>query len=216
MHSDTVLAFFGPPFLGEEAHFEAACEAALAERHLRTSAAAAGAAPTGGTAIDGSDLHVALSVGPCIVGTMGSDVSKTFTAMGENVALTPFILAACDYYRIPILVVAEEEPSAVPNLVFRQLDYVVFPDRTRPVRLFELVGRKDDVDESTLELIRRYEEGAAALRERRWSDAIEALDACVALKPDDKPTQLLTERVDLYSFDPPPETWDGSWDLTGS
>lgn len=216
MHSDTVLAFFGPPFQGEEAHFVAACEAALAERDLRATSTAANAGAGGATTIDGSDLHVALSVGPCIVGTMGSDVSKTFTAMGENVALTPFILAACDYYKIPILVVAEEEPSASPTLVFRQLDYVVFPDRSRPVRLFELVGRKDDIDESTIEFIRRYEEGAAALRDRRWSDAIEALDACIALKPDDKPTQLLTERIDLCSFDPPPETWDGSWDLTGS
>jgi adenylate cyclase len=79
--------------------------------------------------------------------------------------------------------------------------------------VFEIVGRKDELDEKQRLLQERYAEGLAAYRARNWDDARGAFSAALEVVPGDGPSMALLERIDGFQANPPPVDWDGAWHL---
>ena len=59
------------------------------------------------------------------------------------------------------------------------------------------------------ELLKYYNLGLAAYKQRKWDDAIKAFEMALKFDPDDGPSELYLERSRDYKNDPPPEDWDG-------
>jgi hypothetical protein len=79
--------------------------------------------------------------------------------------------------------------------------------------VFEIMGRKDELDENQRLLRERYAEGLAAYRARKWDDAREAFQAALEAVPSDGPSTALTRRVTQFQANPPAADWDGAWRL---
>ena len=74
----------------------------------------------------------------------------------------------------------------------------------RPVTLYELCS--ESCDEGA---IGRYQEALEAYFERRFDDVIQVLDT----QPEDGPSENLLGRARRYQESPPPEDWNGVWQM---
>jgi class 3 adenylate cyclase len=194
MVGDTVLAFFGPPFTPEDNQAELACLAALDQAKWRPHDAPADHRP-----------RIAIACEASIVGNMGSEQIRSFTIMGDNVALAETMLSACDDYDAAFLITGATQARLGDGIVTRHLDTVLLPGRDDPVALHEVLGRRDDIDASKIAFVETYNKALTAYLQRDFDNARSMFEACAAEQPDDPATDILLQRLDMIEM-PPPRT----------
>lgn len=64
------------------------------------------------------------------------------------------------------------------------------------------------------DLLKFYNMGLAAYKQRRWDDAIHAFEKALAIDPEDGPSSLYLDRSRGFKEDPPGEEWDGVFTMT--
>jgi len=64
------------------------------------------------------------------------------------------------------------------------------------------------------ELLKYYNLGLTAYKQRKWDDAIRAFEMALKLYPGDGPSVLYLERSKTFKETPPPEDWDGVYVMT--
>ena len=64
------------------------------------------------------------------------------------------------------------------------------------------------------ELLKYYNLGLTAYKQRKWDDAIRAFEMALKLYPGDGPSGLYLERSKTFKETPPPEDWDGVYVMT--
>jgi adenylate cyclase len=137
----------------------------------------------------------------------------SYTVMGDAVNLASRLEGANKVYGSHSLISEPTVKAAGDAVEFREIDRVVVVGQSHPEAVFEIIGRKDETDETLLRLRDRYAEGLAAYRARHWDDAREAFRAALQLVPGDGPSTALLERVNGFEANPPPADWDGAWRL---
>jgi len=55
--------------------------------------------------------------------------------------------------------------------------------------------------------------GVNLYRERKWNEAKEYFEKILELDPSDKPSQEYLTRCNEYEYLPPPQDWDGVFEL---
>jgi adenylate cyclase len=205
---DAVMAYWGPPFTNQNEHAELACRAASsALNHLeafRTDVIAV----VGDKAKDlDIDLHIGISTGPVVVGTVGSSASRSFTVMGDPVNLGSRLEGANKAYGTHIMLSERTRELAGAGFVTRELDLIRVKGKAQPTRVFELIVN----DEISAAARDKFEGGLAAYRARNWDDANKAFQSVRTDFPNDAPSQVYAERVDHLRKIPPPDKWDGVW-----
>ncbi len=177
---DCIMAFWNAP-LDDPDHADHACRAALTmvtkleelNRDWRAAAEAEGGAhiPV--------KVGVGLNTGMCCVGNMGSDQRFDYSVLGDDVNLASRLEGETKSYRVDIIL-GENTEKLVPHLAALELDTVQVKGKTRPVRIFALLGdEKMAATPEFAELISRNRERLAA----RPGDesARQAIDACRGL-----------------------------------
>ena len=104
--------------------------------------------------------------------------------------------------------------SAKDAIVARELDLLRVLGRAKPGRVYELIGRRGEVDEETHKALKLFADGLAYHRERQWEKAIGALRQVLKLMPGDPPSLSLIGRCEEYLDMPPSPNWDGSFNQT--
>lgn len=64
------------------------------------------------------------------------------------------------------------------------------------------------------ELLKYYNLGLAAYKQRKWDDAVKAFEMVLKLFPEDGPSELYLERSKTFRETPPPDDWDGVFVMT--
>jgi tetratricopeptide (TPR) repeat protein len=64
------------------------------------------------------------------------------------------------------------------------------------------------------DLLRYYNLGLAAYKQKRWADAILAFEKALKIEPNDGPSDLYLKRAREYEQNPPPDDWDGVFVMT--
>jgi adenylate cyclase len=64
------------------------------------------------------------------------------------------------------------------------------------------------------EMLKCYNTGLAAYKQRKWDEAIKSFDMALQLVPNDGPSALYLERATNYKQNPPPADWDGVFVMT--
>jgi adenylate cyclase len=90
---------------------------------------------------------------------------------------------------------------------------VIVEGQTHSQRIFEIMGSASELTSQQLLLRDNYLKGLAAYRERRWDDALGALQTALETMPQDGPSIALINRIKGLKADPPPQDWDGSWHI---
>ena len=206
-----VMAFWGPPFAGTQEHAQLACDAAIAQRNQFMAITERVRSHLSGSVIlPPLQLCIGLATGSLVVGNIGSEVAKSYTVMGDTVNTASRLKGVSKQYGVDIVVMAATRDLLGDGFVTRELDWIQVVGKDEPVRIYELVGKTEDVAPSTLERCKSFGVGLAAYRAQDWDRAIAAFMAC----QDDAPAQLYCQRIEQLRDNPPPSDWDGVWQLT--
>lgn len=205
---DAIMAFWSPPFTGRSEHARLACLAALAQRDLLAEFQTRLPDLTGlRQGVPELNVRVGIATGDVIIGSVGSDVSKNYTVMGDTVNLAARLEGLNKQYGTRILISGETEALARDAIEAREIDLVAVVGKSEPIRIFELLAPRGGLSPKHAVRRDRFEAALTAYRTRDWPAAREGFEACT----DDPAAAVFLARLDQLAVDPPAEDWDGVW-----
>jgi len=177
---DSIMAFWNAP-LDIPEHTLRACHAALKMRAALAELNGADAFGFHARGLQPVKIGIGLHTGEACIGNMGSLRRFNYTAMGDVVNTSARIESSSKAVGMDI-VVSEEIVRAVPGLAFLEAGAMPLKGKSRPLKLFGLVGDEAKAASPEFaELARRHTELLAAIAECRLADANNALAHCRAL-----------------------------------
>lgn len=211
---DAVMAFWGPPFIGERDHAIAACRAALEQRVMieefrKRVPAVLGRQISG----KGIDIRCGIASGELVVGSVGSERTRNFTVLGDTVNIAARLEGANKAYGTRILISEQTRLLAGEAIITREVDLVGVVGRQEPVRIYELTAMAGQASPEALEIIDRYERALGLYRTRDWDGAGAELEGLLDSYPQDGPAKMLLLRIEHLREAPPPDNWRGEWRL---
>jgi len=174
---DSIMAFWNAP-LDIDNHVMHACRAAIKMRAALAGLNEADSFGFRGRGLETVKIGIGLHTGEACVGNMGSQRRFNYTAMGDTVNTSARIESSSKAVGMDV-VVSEDVARAVPGFAFLEAGAMPLKGKSRPMKLFALVGdeAKAATDEFG-ELARRHGELLAAIAEHRVTDAANALAHC--------------------------------------
>jgi adenylate cyclase len=209
---DAVMAFWVSPFSAGDDHASDACLAALAQQEaialLRTQLP-----EITGMRRDPPELAVRMGIatGEAVVGTIGSESSRSYTVIGDTVNLASRLESINKLYGTSLILSEETYRMAQQVIEARELDLITVAGKTEPVRIYEAIARVGEIAPEQIQLREMYANGLAAYRRQDWDEAQRCFESCQLGDADDGPSRLFIERISLLRSSPPPADWDGVW-----
>jgi class 3 adenylate cyclase len=214
---DAIMAFWNAP-VDDPAHPEHACRAALAMRselvrfnttlHAEAEAAARPFIPV--------RIGIGLNTGECCVGNMGTPQRLNYSVLGDEVNVCSRLEGQSKTYGVDI-VIGELTAGEVAGFASLELDLILVKGKTRPVRIYTLVGDETVAANPAFAALKlSHDAMLAAYRAQKWHAARQYLHACRAEAPElTMPLYALYEhRIREFQAAPPPADWDGVYTAT--
>ncbi len=209
---DCIMAFWGPPFTGDENQAVLACRAALAQfDQLKVFNAALPEILGLRQGLPDFQIRVGIGTGEVLTGNIGSDHTKSYTVMGDKVNIASRLENLNKQYGTSILIGELTRERIGDEFVVREIDQVVVAGKDESNRIFELVCFQGQADQQQIELVKSYEAGLQAYRNQEWDIAEQQFLRCLSLDQDDQPSAVMLDRVKEFRHSPPDSTWDGIW-----
>jgi class 3 adenylate cyclase len=212
---DAIMAFWGMPFTAEQDQAKLACFAALDQlARLQNFRARLPELMGIKRGLPQVDMRIGIATGEVVVGNIGSDVTKSYTVMGDTVNFASRIEGTNKAYGTHILVNEATAQMAADVIDAREVDAILVVGKSEPQRIFEVLGRTGTTSAPLLALRGHYTEGLAAYRRQDWPAAEAAFGAALDVVPGDGPSQVMLKRVAVLREQPPTPGWDGVWTMT--
>lgn len=209
---DAVMAYWARPFCAPDRHAALACHAALqALEHLE--AFRDQVRQKLGEKADGLDIdfRIGVSTGDVIIGTVGSQASRSYTVIGDPVNLGSRLEGANKAYGTRIMLSDRTRQLAGDEFQVRELDMIRVKGKREPVRVYELLAETETEASDKTAGREQFETGLRAYRRREWDDAETAFCASMVERPHDPACQVYLERIAHLRENPPSSGWDGVW-----
>jgi adenylate cyclase len=211
---DSIMAFWGPPFVKSEEHALLACHAAQAQlvaletlRHeLPEITGLRRDVPT-------VELRIGICTGEVVVGNIGSENTRSYTVIGDTVNLSARLERANRVYGTQILIGETTAQAIGQEFEVREIDVISVKGKTETTRIFELLAAKGQLPKELDRLRDRYEQGRGAFLAQEWDLAEARFRDCLQLRPNDGPSQFLIQRIQTLRRNPPGKDWNGAWQL---
>ena len=211
---DSIVAFWGPPFVKSEEHAGLACRAAQAQllaldklrRELPDITGLRRDAPT-------VDLCVGICTGEVVVGNIGSENTRSYTVVGDTVNLAARLERANRVYGTRILVGESTVQAIGSEFEIREIDTISVKGKTETTRVFEVMSMAGQLSEESVRLRDRYDQARRRYLGQDWDRAETAFHECLQIRPNDGPSRVLLERIQFLRRNPPGKDWNGVWHL---
>ena len=212
---DAVMSFWAPPFCDEPDIARLACHCVLEQiRALETLQGQLPSIIGSRTLVASVSVRFTIAFGEAVVGSIGSEDAKSFTAVGDTVNLASRldgVSKACDSSSA---VCNQTRSRAGDTFVFRELGRFRVVGRQEPETVHELLGEQpSSAGASLAELSRLSSDAHQLFRSRRFAEAAETFRACLAVRADDAPSIAMIARCQKFVSSAPPEGWDGALEL---
>jgi adenylate cyclase len=158
-------------------------------------------------------VRMGVNTGEMVVGNLGSHTRVDYTVMGDAVNLASRLEGAGKAYGITTMISDETLRAAGDICEVRTLDSIRVVGKDEPVQVYEVLGRKGEVDKSKLDVVGIYEEGFQCYAGRKWDEAIAHFESGLKLDPEDGPCNVFIERCREMKLSPPLESWDAVHNL---
>ncbi len=191
---DAIMAFWGAP-LKEERHAELACEAALGMKNKLQDIR------------PDLEIGIGINTGDAIVGNMGSAQRLNYTAIGDAVNTASRIEGLNKEYGT-LVIIGESTYQQVKNIfVCRKLDFIRMKGKEKPLNIYELIGKNNDVDARMKKFVAHFHAGLEFYSRKKWPQAVAEFRDALKIKPD-KASEVFIERCTSLRKTPP-KNWDG-------
>lgn len=158
-------------------------------------------------------IRVGLASGEALVGSIGSEYAKNFTAMGDTVNLGSRLENANKIYGTKILICEQTRIAAGDAVETREIDMITVAGKSEPMRIFELLSLAGGLSTAREAARAAFESALTAYRDRDWAAAEAAFAACLEHDRDDGAAKVFLERIARFRQKPPADDWDGVWHL---
>jgi adenylate cyclase len=203
---DGIMAVYGAP-IDDPEHALQACGSALAM--LRELEALQAQWVLRG--LPALDIGIGIHTDVMVVGNMGSDLRFDYTVMGDGVNLASRLEGANKEYGTRIIISESTWEQVRARLATRELDVIRVQGKTRPTRIFEVLGPAPPAPELAA-MTEAFEVALRAYRACQWEDAMRGFQRVLASVPDDPPSRLYSQRCRTFMEGLPPD-WDGVYSL---
>jgi adenylate cyclase len=147
-----------------------------------------------------------------VSGNIGSRKRMDFTIIGDGVNLASRLESACKQYGAKILLSEFTVNKLQGTYRKREIDRVVVKGKTEPVGVYEILAYHTPESFPGIgEVLGLFKDGLSVYRQQKWDAAIKLFRECLAINPNDKPSQLYIERAGHLKANPPPKDWAGVW-----
>jgi adenylate cyclase len=211
---DSIVAFWGPPFVKSEEHAVLACRAAhaqlLALDNLRRELPDITGLRRDAPAVD---LCIGISTGDVVVGNIGSENTRSYTVVGDSVNVAARLERANRVYGTQILINESTAQAIGSQFETREIDTISVKGKTETTRIFELMSATGQLSEELGRLRERYNQAQRSYLAQEWDAAEAAFRECLQIRPSDGPSRVLLERIQFLRRNPPGKDWNGVWNL---
>jgi adenylate cyclase len=104
---------------------------------------------------------------------------------------------------------SEEVIHQLDGFVTREVGTFLLAGKSKPLGIYGLLGRPEDVTESQRRACLIFAEALAAFRKQSWNEAIEKFRQSIGCLGEDGPSQFYIKVCDQYKENPPGEGWNG-------
>ena len=211
---DSVMAFWGPPFVKPEEHAVLACRAAQGQL-VALDTLGRELPEITGLRRDAPKVRLAIGIctGEAVVGNIGSENTRSYTVIGDTVNLAARLEGANRIYGTQILIAESTAKAIGTEFETRAIDLISVKGKTETTRIFELLGTSGRVPEQRLRLRDLYEQAWLAYLAQTWDSAEATFRECLQLDPNDGPSGVFLQRIQTLRGQPPGEDWNGVWQL---
>jgi len=209
---DAVMAYWGAPFVAEEEQAATACRAALAQVEALNRFRAELPDLMGlRKNLPEINLRIGIATGEVVVGNIGSETARSYTVMGDTVNLASRLESANTMYGTRILISELTQRMVDKEMESREVDLLAVKGKQEAVGVFELLGRTGVVDAATRSLNEAYGAALAHYRSQKWDEAAAGFRRCLEIRAEDGPSFEMLTRITQFKKNPPPSSWNGSW-----
>jgi class 3 adenylate cyclase len=208
---DAMIAFFGAP-IDLADHAVRACAAAVTikqvEQELNKRYKEKGMSPRP------LWTRIGINTGDAVVGNMGTQRRMDYTMMGHTVNMASRLEGVNKLYGTGII--ASENTIAETKDIFltRRLDRIRAVGIEEPVRIYEVIGFADRVEEEQRAKSGLFEAALLFYEGREWGKAAELFREILRFVPGDIPSGIFLNRSEVYRENPPSPEWDAVVNLT--
>ena len=215
---DAIMAFWNAP-IDDNEHQLNACNAAvdMLERIDELNKIREQEAQDGGPIYIPLNVGVGLNTGTCVVGNMGSDQRFDYSVLGDSVNLASRLEGQTKEYGLPIIVGSKTALAVKDYFAILELDFIMVKGKKEPEVIYAIAGREDVAQSERFQRLRNLTiEMLACYRARDWDGALEAIAR--GRKTDEAHSleylyNLYEQRILSYKENPPPEDWNGAYQL---
>ena len=211
---DSVMAFWGPPFAKPEEHPVLASYAAQAQLAALDTLRRELPDITGlRRDLPAVDLCIGVCTGEVVVGNIGSDNTRSYTVIGDTVNLTARLERANRIYGTQILIGETTAQAIGSQFEIREIDTISVKGKTETTRIFELMSAAGQLSEELARLRERYQQAWKTYLAQEWDLAEATFRECLQIRPNDGPSRVFLERIQVFRRNPPGKDWNGVWQL---
>ena len=211
---DCVMAFWGSPFVKPEEHAVLACRSAQAQLAALDNLRRELPDITGlRRDLPAIDLRIGVCTGEVVVGNIGSENTRSYTVIGDTVNLSARLERANRIYGTQILIDESTTRAIGSQFETREIDTISVKGKTETTRIFELMSAAGQLSEELARLRERYEQAQRAYLAQEWDLADATFRECLQIRPNDGPSRVFLERVEVLRRDPPGKDWNGVWQM---
>ncbi len=216
---DAIVAFFGAPVPVENHEFltcKTALDMDIRLDELREKWRSEGDWPE---LVYNMQHRIGLNTGDMVTGNMGSTMRMNYTMMGDTVNLAARLEASAKQYGVYIQVAEQTYEAVKDDYEFRFLDYVKVKGKTVPVKTYELLSNKGDLDDNNKAVLEAFHEAQNLYFDQNWNKAIKLFKEAEALEDmfpgrNTNPSAIYISRCEHLKKNSPGKNWDGVWTLT--
>jgi adenylate cyclase len=211
---DSIMAFWGQPFVKPEEHAVLACHAAQAQlaaldtlrRELPDITGLRRDAPV-------IDLGIGICTGEVVVGNIGSENTRSYTVIGDTANLAARLERANRVYGTQILIGESTARAIGSKFEIREIDTIFVKGKIETTRVFELMSAAGQLSGELVRLRERYDAARRSYLAQEWDTAEATFRECLEIRPKDGPSRVFLERVQALRRNPPGKDWNGVWQL---
>ncbi len=155
---------------------------------------------------------IGVNHGEAIVGNLGSKEKAEVSVISDAVNLASRLEGVTKQYHIDLCIGETVAPLVRDAFILRSLDLILVKGKTKPVEIFAVLDeRGPGVGDPAW--LPRHEEAVKLYRAGDFPAAATAWRAVLAQCPGDSIAEVFLARCDELQATPPPERWDGVFEM---